>query len=243
MRTSLVWGAATALIVLFPSPASAGVDVDPSELSPNLFIEGEREVPGTGGGKPVTNLNGGNDPRPPPFVPIVSCRDDDTLGIYGCRNVDPGQPADDGPELTPGDVLRAVREIGLPSLQVKIEPGDATLVNVPTNFYAEPQPFERSVTLLGFDVDIEATPASFQWTHGDGTTRTTTQPGRPYPALDVTHRYTQPADAVQTRVDVAYQVRFRVDDGPWQGIAENLLATGPTAVLDVNEAGPVLTKP
>ncbi|MET0928773.1 MAG: hypothetical protein ABWX74_04615, partial [Aeromicrobium sp.] len=77
---------------------------------------------------------------------------DPVVGNYGCRTDDPADPEAE-PELTPGDVLRAVREIGLPSLEVKIEPGGETLVNIETIFHAEPQPFERTVTLLGFDVD------------------------------------------------------------------------------------------
>ncbi|KAA1376089.1 hypothetical protein [Aeromicrobium fastidiosum] len=140
-------------------------------------------------------------------------------------------------------MLRAVKEIGLPSLQVKVQPGDQTLVNVDTIFYAEPQPFERTVRLLDFDVDLVAEPESYQWVHGDGTTATTTRPGRPYPATDVVHRYDEPADDLQARVDVTYRVRFRVDGGPWQTIGQTLLAPGPAAVLDVDEAAPVLTRP
>ncbi|MET0468856.1 MAG: hypothetical protein ABWZ87_08950 [Aeromicrobium sp.] len=158
--------------------------------------------------------------------------------------MDPEEPPEaDQPELTPGDVLRAVREIGLPSLQVQIQPGGETLVNVPTIFFTAPQPFERSVTLLGFDVDLAAEPVGYQWVHGDGTTNATDQPGKPYPAMDVTHRYEAPADDVQARVDVTYQVRYRVDGGPWQALGQTLLATGPPAVLDVKDAAPVLTTP
>ncbi|MCW2839551.1 MAG: hypothetical protein JWR55_1034 [Aeromicrobium sp.] len=169
---------------------------------------------------------------------------DPVVGNYGCQPDQPPEPQeDDEPELTPGDVLRAVREIGLPSLQVQVQPGGETLVNVPTIFYASPQPFERSVTLLDFDVDLVAEPVSYQWVHGDGTTSTTGQPGRPYPAMDVTHQYLSPADDVQARVDVTYQVRYRVDGGPWQAIAQTLVAAGPAAVLDVKDAAPVLAKP
>ncbi|MET0821025.1 MAG: hypothetical protein ABWY58_08665 [Aeromicrobium sp.] len=174
----------------------------------------------------------------------MPCRIDPEIGIYGCRTDQPeADPDADEPELTPGDVLRAVREIGLPSLQVKVQPGGDTLVNVPTIFYADPQPFERSVRLLDFDVDLVAEPVSYEWVHGDGTTATTDRPGRPYPAMDVVHRYVEPADDVQARVDVTYRVRFRVDGGPWQTIAQTLLASGPPAVLDVDEAAPVLTRP
>ncbi|KQV76775.1 hypothetical protein ASC61_18215 [Aeromicrobium sp. Root344] len=136
-----------------------------------------------------------------------------------------------------------MREIGLPSLKVQIQPGEETLVNIETIFYTQPQPFERSVTLLGFDVDLVATPVRYTWIHDDGTASTTARPGRPYPAMDVTHRYREPADDVHPRVDVTYRVRYRVDGGGWQTIGQTLQASGPAAELDVREAAPVLTKP
>ncbi|WP_194839820.1 hypothetical protein [Aeromicrobium yanjiei] len=166
--------------------------------------------------------------------------------IYGCRTQTPEDPdepeAEERRELTPGDVLRAAREIGLPSLQVQIQPGDETLVNVETIFYAQPQAFERSIELLGYDVDLVAQPVTYHWVHGDGTTRSTSTPGKPYPAMDVTHRYREPADDVRARVDVTYRVRYRVDGGAWQTIGQTLVASGPAAQLDVREAAPVLTR-
>jgi hypothetical protein len=212
-----------------------------------VILDGLRTAPpASQGQKPAGNSN--TTPiraDEPAYESVVPCRVDPVVGIYGCRTdeADPADPDADKPELTPGDVLRAVREIGLPSLQVKVQPGGDTLVNVPTIFYAEPQPFERSVQLLDFDVDLVAEPVGYHWVHGDGTAATTDNPGRPYPAMDVVHRYTKPADDVQARVDVTYRVRFRVDGGPWQTIGQTLVASGPPAVLDVDEAAPVLTRP
>jgi len=50
-----------------------------------------------------------------------------------------GPPGEsDEAELTEGNILRAVREIGLPSLEVQIQPGEETLVNIDTLFYEVP---------------------------------------------------------------------------------------------------------
>ena len=171
----------------------------------------------------------------------MDCRVDAEVLKYGCRTYLPGDP--DAAELTEGDILRAVREIGLPSLEVQIQPGTSTLVNVPTIFYTEPERFARSVTLLGFDIDLVATPVRYRWLHGDGTASTSTKPGKPYPSTEVTYRYRQPADVVNPRVDVTYRVRYRVDGGAWNTIDQTLLASGPTAELEVKEAVPVLTSP
>jgi len=241
---------ALALSITFDLPAHADVDVNPSKKRPTVLLEGERvskpnakATPKKGVAPNTPVANPGYAPEPL-RLPTSTCKVDPVNGNYGCPQLDPADPDDaDEPELTPGDVLRAVKEVGLPSLQVKVQPGDRTLVNVDTIFYAEPQPFERSVELLGFNVDLVAEAVSYQWIHGDGTVTTTDRPGRPYPAMDVTHRYVDPADDIQTRVDVTYRVRFRVDGGPWQTIPETLVASGPVAALDVKEAAPVLAKP
>lgn len=230
-------------VVFAGAPAVADIDAKTSKRKPTVYLEGLRvSRPGTASAPKAQPANpvGAADPV---ITPITSCRTDAELGIYGCRSVDPAEPEADDPELTPGDVLTAVRKIGLPALQVKVQPGSETLVNVPTIFYAEPQPFERSVELLDFTVDLVAEPVAYRWVHGDGTFATTTEPGRPYPAMDVVHRYTVPADGVQARVDVTYRVRFRVDGGPWQTIGQTLLAPGAAATLAVDEAAPVLTRP
>ncbi|MGA8988746.1 MAG: hypothetical protein WB461_12070 [Aeromicrobium sp.] len=139
--------------------------------------------------------------------------------------------------------MKAVREIGLPSLAIHIQPREETLVNVPTILYTVPRAFDRSINLLGFAIDLTADPMSFHWVHGDGTTATTNRPGAPYPGMDVTHRYRVPAKSVHPRVDVTYRVRYRVDGGAWQTVGQTLQASGPASTLEVHEAAPVLTRP
>ncbi|HET9827064.1 MAG TPA: hypothetical protein VFQ11_01005, partial [Nocardioidaceae bacterium] len=152
-----------------------------------------------------------------------------------------GQAPPPLPQVTPGLVLTAFREIGLPALEARTQPEDKTLVNFATIFYTAPQPFSRTVTLLGRQVQVTATPSVFIWHYGDGTTATTTTPGAPYPAKDVTHDYMDAHVTVHTSVDVTYSGRFRVDGGPWQTIPGTVTITGPTAPLRVSEATPLLS--
>jgi len=226
-------------VVVTGLPAHGDPEVEPVPWSPKLHVRVEKEEPRTGlqnGGKPVARSNK-SDLRfhcfPDRMEPGTRC------ALRGFAD----EPDPDNPELTEGDVLRAVREIGLPSLKVRIQPGEETLVNIETIFYTRPQAFERSITLLGFDIDLSAEPVRYTWVHDDGTASTTSRPGKPYPAMDVTHRYREPADDVHPRVDVTYRVRYRVDGGAWQTIGQTLLASGPAAELDVREAAPVLTRP
>jgi hypothetical protein len=145
------------------------------------------------------------------------------------------------PQVTPGLVLTELRRIGLPSLQARTQPRDKTLVNFATIFYAEPQTFTRTLTLLGQSVDVEATPTSFTWHYGDGSSATTSTPGAPYPAKDVTHSYTDAHTTVQPSVDVTYSARFRVGNGAWQTIPDTVTIDGPAGALRVSEATAVLS--
>lgn len=145
------------------------------------------------------------------------------------------------PTIGPGDVLTALRRIGLPALEAKTQPEDKTLVNFETIFYAEPEPFTRTITLLGQRVEVEATPSTYTWHHGDGTTARTTTPGARYPSQEITHSYTDAHVTVEPRVDVTYTARFRVNAGAWQDIPETVTITGEPGSLRVAEATAVLS--
>jgi hypothetical protein len=145
------------------------------------------------------------------------------------------------PQVTPGLVLNALRQIGLPALEAHTQPEDKTLVNFATIFYAEPQTLVRTLTLLGQQVHVEATPTSFVWRYGDGTSTTTSTPGAPYPAKDITHNNADAHTTVQTSVDVTYSARFQVGNGGWQDIPETVTIVGPQSALRISEATAVLS--
>ena len=145
------------------------------------------------------------------------------------------------PEIGPGDVLTALRRIGLPALEAKTQPADKTLVNFETIFYAEPQTFARTLTLLGQRVEVEATPTAYTWHHGDGTSTQTSTPGARYPAKEVVHEYTDAQVTVSPSVDVTYSARFRVNGSAWQEIPETVTISGPQGSLRIAEATAVLS--
>lgn len=146
-----------------------------------------------------------------------------------------------GTVFTPGLARQAVANIPMPGLTLRVQPDGDTLVNVRTNFWVRPEPVETSVDLLGHTIEVEATPSSFTWIHGDGTSQTTTYPGHPYPRLDITHRYNQPAK-VGASVVTTYEVRYSIDGGGWTDLGEPLVAHGTSTPIDVHEAAPVLAR-
>lgn len=145
------------------------------------------------------------------------------------------------PQVTPGMVLTAMRSMGLPALTTVVQPADKTLVNFDTIFYTDPAPVTRTVTLLGQPVTIAATPASFTWHFGDGASTSTSSPGAPYPAKDVTHRYTDAHVTVRPSVDVTYTGEYQVGGGGWQTIPGTVTIAGPGTPLRISEATPVLS--
>lgn len=178
----------------------------------------------------------------------ISCPDPDQSGYLVERRLSSSGEwqfvsincrASDGPVLTPRRILEEVRRVGLPSMSVQAPP--ETFVNYETVVYTRAATFTRTVNLLGFTVDIEATPSEFLWNYGDGATETTTSAGRPYPATDITHTWTDAHHTFHPSVDVTYQIRYRVNGGTWQTLADTITAQGPEGDVRIREATGMLT--
>ncbi|MGH1564746.1 PKD domain-containing protein [Mumia sp. DW29H23] len=137
-------------------------------------------------------------------------------------------------------MLREVRRLPLPKARLSIQPAGRTLVNLDTVFSTTPPAFDRTVTILDQRVHITATAARYTWHFGDGTTQATTSPGRPYPALDVTHQYAKAGETVSPRVDVTFTISYSVDGGPTQTLEQTVTTDGVATTLTTHEAVPVL---
>lgn len=155
-------------------------------------------------------------------------------------------PVDLGPvqqrrQPTWTDVLSAVRRVGIPAEQV--EAPDYTLVNLETTFYTTPAPIDRSLTIIGYAVDVHIEPTSYTWHWGDGTTDTSATPGAPYPSTDVTHTYvhaTRDGPSRAVSVDVTYSIRYRVDGSEWLEVPETITISGEATGLPIKQAAAVL---
>ncbi|MDR7361611.1 hypothetical protein [Nocardioides marmoribigeumensis] len=143
--------------------------------------------------------------------------------------------------MTPAMVLSELRRVGLPALDVSVQPAGKTLVNLDTIFFTEPRPVDVDLTILGQAVEVEATPTTYVWSFGDGTGLTTTTPGAAYPSKDVVHRYSHAGVTVRPAVSVVYGARFRVGGGAWQDVDGTVTIPGPAQGLRVAEAAPVLS--
>ena len=80
----------------------------------------------------------------------------------------------------------------LPSTGVAYQPNFQPLINVPVYFWSDLPPiFRTKVDLIGEVIDVTMRP-SFAWAFGDGSFKSTTDPGAPFPKGKITHTYSNP---------------------------------------------------
>jgi hypothetical protein len=145
-----------------------------------------------------------------------------------------GGAAGTGP-ATPGVTVSAedFRRLPLPAATIMVQPQDRrTLVNIPTNLYADARPVILPTRVLGQAVRVRATPLHFRWAYGDGSTRTTADPGGPYPVLRTAHIYLEPGVRRLT-LSTTYSGEFSVAGGPWLPIAGTATVQSPDTALTV----------
>ncbi|XBB69565.1 hypothetical protein ABFU82_09710 [Nocardioides sp. WV_118_6] len=242
--------AVTALVALVfalgavdPTPPVSG------SAGPDSFVVGSAQKTESNPANPASTSGQG---APSPSSPAI------ILGTGACAGADqltdeirgvseatfcPGTtPNPNQPTLTLTDIRHAFAELPLPRPTLVIQPPDGlTLVNLDTNFYTpDPHPLTRTVTLLGHQVTIRATPATFTWHFGDQTTRTTTDPGAPYPRLRITHRYERKG-RYHPSLATTFTGAFRLDGaGPWRTIPGTVTLTSTPQAVRAVEAAPTL---
>jgi len=155
----------------------------------------------------------------------------------------PASPAP--PRITPAMVLRAFERVPLPDSELVVQPpGGQTLVGLDTIFSTDAEGFTETVTLLGREVELDITPTSYLWRHGDSTEQTTDWPGQEWrrsrsEGRYVTHLY-EDRMRVTTSVDTTWSARFRVDGGAWEEVPGTVTIEGDPSPLRVRSASPHL---
>lgn len=150
---------------------------------------------------------------------------------YACLgSAAPGQPGaapaagtPGAPGAAPEPIVIIVTQEEFASLPItplvaSAGPPDGWLpVNMANVLYAEPEVQTLDTELLGTPVAVRAIPVSFHWDLGDGNTITTSTPGKPYPAEDVSATYTSEG-WYDITLTTTFAGQFSVDGGEWQDI-------------------------
>lgn len=142
-------------------------------------------------------------------------------------------------DLLPRMTQEDFRRLSITSAPAHMQPeGGEVLVNKPTIVFTEAGVQTFRTDLLGYGVDVEATPRSFAWDFGDGSRPlVTAEVGRPYPSFDLARTYLAPT---RTRITLTatWTGRYRVDIDPlhkWREIDGTAFTTSSTPDFDVVE--------
>ena len=108
-------------------------------------------------------------------------------------------------------------------------PGAKALVSKIVIVYTSGDSQTMETQVGGAPVTIVATPASYTWDWGDGTTTTTKDPGAAYPDHTVFHKYSHTADNVVISLTTTYSI----EGGPAQPISGPLTTTDTTNPFDL----------
>ena len=150
-------------------------------------------------------------------------------GEYACRGAADG----DDPAVEPVVTAEDFRKLPLPAAAINVQPPTRrTLINIPTNLYAEADPVVIPTTVLGQGVRVRATPMRFRWTYGDGQGLTTTDPGAPYPELRTAHTYRRPGKRT-LGLTTTYSGEYSVAGGTWLPIDGVATVNSPGTALSV----------
>lgn len=140
-------------------------------------------------------------------------------------------------DYLPAFTAEDFRRLPLDPPTLTVQPDRAEhLVNMPTIVYTAPAVQLLTTDLLGYPVEVEATPTAYTWDFGDGAVLTTTSPGRPYPHHDVAHPYAQPGSYAIT-LTVTLAGRYRLAGATtWQPVTGTATTTTTSAPITVVEA-------
>lgn len=164
-------------------------------------------------------------------------------GIIGCVPFDPADLEAANLETVEEDgqlVLRPIRVVltvqdlaSFPITPAIIHQQNPphTLKNYHTNFWADPNPQQFTTTIAGRQVQVRATPVLYTFDYGDGTSKTTTNPGYRLgedvwdEKTPTSHQY-QEAKDFTFQLTTTYRGEYSVEGGPWQVIDGTVKQTG-----------------
>lgn len=139
------------------------------------------------------------------------------------------------PPVAPADVADHLRqEIPMPQVTIRINPG-VGLTGSESWFWVEGyagEPITEGTDAFGRAVEVEAKPTRYEWSFGDGKAFVSHSTGRAFPERsEIRHVFERASSAgYQVAVRFVFEVRYRVDGGPWTplpGVTRTASATYP----------------
>lgn len=152
------------------------------------------------------------------------------------------------------EAVRVTNEIGQPltitdvaafapsPASTTVEPGNAGVAGMPTNFVSSGAVHTQSGDLFGRPVSVRFSPVGYDFDYGDGTTRSTTDGGRTWAELGqasftataTSHAYRQ-RGTYSAHARVRYTAEVDIGNG-WFPVSGELTIDGPVQQIRVYEA-------
>jgi hypothetical protein len=109
-----------------------------------------------------------------------------------------------------------------PEPELRVSPATIGLTGLPSYFWVDNRPsFLRARASAGpVGIMAEARATSYLWDFGDGATRATRHPGRPWTSAqkgNVGHLY-ETKGRYETTVEIVWAARWRLNGGPWRDL-------------------------
>lgn len=129
-----------------------------------------------------------------------------------------------------------------PPAPTSVEPGNAGVAGMPTNFVSSGGAHTQSGDLFGRPVSVRFSPVGYDFIYGDGTTRSTTDGGKtwaalgqaPFTATSTSHAY-RDRGTYTAHVSVRYTAEVDIGNG-WFPVSGVLTIDGPVQQVRVYEA-------
>ncbi|MBH0023862.1 PKD domain-containing protein [Salinibacterium sp. SWN248] len=128
-----------------------------------------------------------------------------------------------------------------------MQPNQWMIVGLDTNFYATTSAHVVDGTLFGGTAQVRFTPIAYNWDYGDGSTATTSNPGKTWDKYRITefdptptsHVYEEPGNYTIT-LAVTYAAEYRVAGSSWQNVVGTLTIIAPPLTATAGHATTVL---
>ena len=124
---------------------------------------------------------------------------------------------------------------------VRQPPGERVVVTRDLIVHTDPSPRTLATTVAGVPVNVTATPVSYTWHWGDGTSLTTTDPGAAYPHHTVVHRYRRCAQGVVVTLTTSWRATYSVAGDQPQPVDGTITTTETSTPFDLVRLASVLT--
>ncbi|MBH0110495.1 hypothetical protein I6E81_09985 [Salinibacterium sp. NG22] len=128
-----------------------------------------------------------------------------------------------------------------------MQPNQWMIVGLDTNFYANASAHVVDGTLFGGTAQVRFTPTSYNWDYGDGSTASTSNPGKTWAKYRIaefdptptSHVFEEPGNYTIS-LAVTYAAEYRVAGSSWQNVVGTLTIVAPPLTATAGHATTVL---